>query len=503
MDKEQFREKVQAYRRVTGHSQQELAQALGIQRQVLTRKFSALSKAHFTNAEIKQIIKALAEWQAITRRSQAIELLVLMSLPPNSFSNAEWDTPPLAELEQESVALPPGQLPTLPPNLPVPLTGLIGREELIQAAIEKIVQPDLRLLTLVGPGGIGKTRVGLEIGRLLLGKFNQAVYFIDLSHLTEATHFPAHLAQTLGLAITGADGMGEGAEPRPAESWLLELKKYLAKRRLLLIVDNFEHMLPAARFITELAQAVPGLKFVVTSRVTLQIYGEAEIGVPPLSLPELKEPGLRLSEERDQPDVASLFKFEAIELFVARAQAVLPTFRLNRANYLTVARLCILLEGWPLSIELAVSWLKFVPLPYLYKQLSQNKLQTLSNGSRSPYSPTRHQTLRATLEWSYGLLEGASQELFNHLGIFKGSFDLEAVQEVCYDDQAVADLLARLGNLVDHSLLKPVAGVNGQPRFVMLETIREYAIQKLQETGKFEELYARYLSYYLPKFGPN
>jgi predicted ATPase/uncharacterized membrane protein len=487
MDVKQFREKVQAYRRPTGHSQQELADALSIQRQVLARKLSDNSPAHFTHGEVKQIIKTLAAWEALNSRSEAFELLALMDLRPATFSPAEWETPPLAKLEKDAAESPwPRLLRSRPPSaeaaqphpLPVPLTGLVGREWLVSRACERLLQSQVRLLTLLGPGGIGKTRLALETGRRLLGQFAQGVFFVDLSSLTD----PAQLLLTLGqtFRLTSSNP----TEIRTA------LKEYLATRQVLLILDNFEQILPAAEVVSELLTAAPGLKILVTSRAVLQIYGETELGVPPLELPD--PANLPAAE-----DFAALEQFEAIQLFVARAQAVSPTFKLSMANFADVARLCVLLEGWPLSIELAAARVKLMPLPFLIERLSQSKLETLSRGGRN--LPERQKTLRATLDWSYALLDSAARQLFTRLGIFKGSFDLAAVAQVCYApaEPQPADLLEKLSDLVDQSLLKPLEGVRGDLRFTMLETMREYALQNLREAEELEGLEARYRLYYL------
>lgn len=506
MNSEQFSLKVQSLRRPTGHSQQELAEALGIQRQVLARKFSG-QKAHFTHREIKQLIKTLAEWDAITTTSEAQELLSLMDLPSVSFSDTDWAAFPLAKLQKSIMpparlvspltanpngtaklsksAEPPAQPPfpvtgqflkTPPANLPVSLTGFIGREWVIRLAGERLLQTGTHLLTLVGPGGIGKTRLSLEIGRRLRDEFNQAVYFVDLSNLTRTDQVLERLAQGLGLEVE------VGAEV------LTGLKIYLANRRLLVILDNFEHLLPAAGLVSQLLEAVPELKLLVTSRAVLQIYGESQLGIPPLDLPDLDNlPNLT--------DFAAFLEIEAMQLFVTRAQAVQPNFLLTQANIEEVARLCVLLEGLPLSLELAAARVKLLSLPYLYERLSESKLATLSKGGSN--LPARQQTLRATLDWSYGLLAEEARRLFNNLGIFRGSFSLEAVEQICYAESKPPDLLERLGELVDQSLLKTQEGARGEPRFVMLETLREFGMLKLQETGNLVGLQARYGQYYL------
>lgn len=472
MDTEQFSLKVQTLRRPTGHSQEELAAALGIRRQVLARKFLGKT-ARFTHNEIKQIIKTLAEWDAITTTANAHELLALMDLPLTSFNQAEWHAPPLGKLENRverpNVSRSTPSPKAVAPNLPVPLTGLIGREGLIRHAIEKLRQPDVRLLTLLGPGGIGKTRLSLEIGRELLAKFAHQVYFIDLANLTRAEQVPERLAQTLSLELS-------------------ELKQYLAGHRLLIIMDNFEHLLAAAELVSQWLQAAPDLKLLITSRAALQIYGETRLGVPPLDLPDLEQ-------LPPSGDFSDLLQFEAVQLFVARAQAIQPNFQVSPATIEEVARLCVLLEGMPLSLELAAAWVKMLPLPYLHQRLSESKLATLSGGGRN--LPLRQQTLRATIEWSYGLLDEEARRLFNYLGIFRGSFSLEAVEQVCYGPETPPGLLERLEELVDQSLLKPREGVSGEPRFVMLETLREFAALKLEESGELAEMQARYHRYYL------
>jgi predicted ATPase/transcriptional regulator with XRE-family HTH domain len=481
MDNERFSLEVQTLRRPTGHSQEELAEVLGIRRQVLARKFLGKA-AHFTHSEVKQIIKTLADWDGITTTAQAQELLALMDLPATVFSPAEWAAPPLAKLEKvvesplrRSVP-PPNSSPRTPAhNLPVPLTELIGREGLVRLAIERLRQPGVRLLTLVGPGGIGKTRLSLEIGHQLLAEYNHKVVFIDLANLTGAEQVPERLVQGLGLELSA------GAEPTPA------LKEYLADQRYLIILDNFEQLLPAADLVSQLLQAAPDLKFLITSRAALQILGETRLGVPPLDLPDL-------DQLPSGGDFSALLQFEAMQLFVARAQAIQPNLHMNQATIEEMARLCVLLEGVPLSLELAAAAVKMLPLPYLYQRLRESKLETLSKGGRN--LPARQQTLRATIEWSYGLLDEQARRLFNYLGIFRGSFNLEAVEQVCYGKNTPPDLLEKLEELIDQSLLKPQEGIGGEPRFMMLEMLREFAELKLQESGEFEELQVRYYHYY-------
>lgn len=362
------------------------------------------------------------------------------------------------------------------PRLPAQLTPFIGRENLLQLASERLLHPQVRLLTLVGPGGIGKTRMSLELGHRLLDAFDQAVCYIDLSSLTAADQVPARLAQGLGLAV---------AQPAEAEA---AVQQFLAQRRMLLILDNFEHLLPAATLLSQLLEAAPGLKLLVASRAVLQLYGESELGIPPMDVPDLTD--LPASEEW-----AALHHIEAVQLFVRRAQAILPTFHLTPANYADIARLCVLLEGVPLSLELAAARIKLMPLPYLYQRLSASKLDTLSKGSRNV--PARQQTLRATLDWSYNLLDADARRLFRSLGIFRGSFSLAAVEQVCYGQSAPADVVERVNTLVDQSLLTSLEGSNGEPRCMMLETVREYALQKLREAGEHEQLRSAYVRHYL------
>ena len=361
-------------------------------------------------------------------------------------------------------------------RLPVPLTPFVGREWLLQLAVERLLQPEVRLLTLVGPGGIGKTRLSLELGHRLLDAFEQAVCFIDLSSLTVAEQVPAHLAQGLGLVVE-----------QPAEA-AAAVERCLAQRRMLLILDNFEHLLPAAPLLGRLLEAAPGLKLLVTSRAVLQLYGESELVIPPLDLPDL-------AQLPDSAEWAALSQVEAVQLFVQRGQAVQPTFRLTPANYADIARLCILLEGVPLSLELAAARIKLMSLPYLYQRLSASKLDTLSKDSRN--LPVRQQTLRATLDWSYQLLDPEARRLFRSLGMFRGSFSLSAVEHVCYEQSPPPDVVEQVGALVDQSLLTSLQGSSGEPRCMMLETVREYAVQKLREAGEYERLQAAYIQHYL------
>lgn len=361
-------------------------------------------------------------------------------------------------------------------RLPVPLTPFVGREWLLTLAAERLLQPQVRLLTLVGPGGIGKTRLCLELGHRLLDAFEQAVCFIDLSSLTIAEQFPAQLAQGLGLVVEQSDEV------------VAAVAQSLAQRQMLLILDNFEHLLPAAPLLSRLLEAAPGLKLLVTSRAVLQLYGETELAIPPLDLPDLA----RLPEAAEW---TTLSQVEAIQLFVQRGQAVQPTFQLTPANYADIARLCVLLEGVPLSLELAAARIKLMPLPYLYQRLSASKLDTLSKDNRN--LPARQQTLRATLDWSYQLLNAEARRLFRSLGMFRGSFSLSAVEQVCYGQNPPPDVVEQVSALVDQSLLTALQGSSGEPRCMMLETVREYAMQKLREAGEHERIRAAYVQHYL------
>lgn len=494
MSSQQFQELVKTYRRATGYSQKALADALGLHQQVLSRKIGAIGAAHLNHVEIKKIVQTLAEWNAISTHDQAVELLSLVNLKPSIFSDAEWESFPLNQLEKKptgrQLAVPVPATTLHFNNLPVPLTSLVGREGVVEEVGRMLNRPATRLLSLLGPGGCGKTRRAIEVGRVFQANFKQGVCFVNLAAVTD----PAWV----GVAIFEALGLMKSDTLDHRQN----LKYFLREQQLLLILDNFEHVTGATGLIEDLLQSSPGLKIIITSRVVLRLYGEQEFTVPALELPGPEEAA----------DFANLAKIEAVRLFVERAQAVRPDFSLTPENGPLVAEICRRLSGLPLALELAASRTKLLSLPLLLNRLSAHKLDILGGGANN--LPERHKTLRNTLDWSYRLLAPHEKQLFRGLGIFRGSFSVEAVQAVCgevFGGQANDTILVlnELGNLLDESLVQPAppgetASGFAMPgnrlvastRFRLLEALREYALELLHAAGEQPRLRLAQVHYY-------
>src|SRR6266446_1818115 len=348
-------------------------------------------------------------------------------------------------------------------NLPVAQTGFVGREKETAATGELLLRPDVRLVTVTGPGGIGKTRLAVEVASTLSEKFPGGTYFVPLSPLSDPGLIAAVIAQTMGLRGTGSQS--------PLEILKESLRDSLGTPMLLLL-DNFEHLLPAAPTVAELLVMGPNLKILVTSRAALHLYGEHEFLVPPLGLPD----------PLCVPPVEDLPRYPAVALFVQRAVAAKPDFELNRENAAAVAEICSQLDGLPLAIELAAARVKVLSPASLLARLA-SRLQLLTGGARD--LPQRQQTLRAAMDWSYDLLHPAEQKLFRRLSVFVGGCNLEGVEAVCDTKGDLdLDLLDGMASMVDKSLAQQVEQAKGESRFVMLETIRDYALEKLQASGE-------------------
>ena len=354
-------------------------------------------------------------------------------------------------------------------NLPVQPTPFIGRTKLIAAIKDLLLQPNTHLVTLLGPGGTGKTRLGLQVAEALLDQFPDGVYFVPLADDTNANQLISRLALQLSVR--------EGGRP------LLEtVKDYLRDQQLLLVMDNFEQLVSAAPVLADILADAPRLKILASSRVALNLHTEREFPVPPLELPRVDH----------RSGLESLIENEAIYLFVERARAVQPNFALTKDNVSVVAEICRKLDGLPLALELAAARVKLLQPQAILSRLD-DQLKLLTGGSRD--LPARHQTLRNTLDWSYDLLDPDEQILFAHLGVFVGGFTFEAVEAVCNPDGKL-DILESLASLVNNSLLRQDETDNSDSRFGMLETIRSYAIERLTAHGEMEKLREEHARYF-------
>ena len=348
-----------------------------------------------------------------------------------------------------------------PSNLPVQRTPFIGREREAAALRQLLSRGDVRLVTLTGPGGIGKTRLALQVAREIGEQFPGGVCFVALSSVSEAQSVCSTIAQAVGAFDSGS------------QSPQASLKEYLGAlhQPMLLLLDNFEHLVSEAPVIADLLSTAPKLKVVVTSQAPLHVYGEHESPVPPLDLPELKS----------LPPVDALSQLPAVALFVERAQAVKREFALTKENAPAVAAICADLDGLPLAIELAAARIKLLSPSAMLARL-ESCLNLLTGGARD--LPTRQQTLRGTVDWSYGLLNTAEQTLFRRLSVFS-SCTLEGVEAVCDTAGDLGmDVLDAMASMVDKSLVQQVDHIEGEARFVMLSTIRAYALERLAASGE-------------------
>jgi predicted ATPase/DNA-binding SARP family transcriptional activator len=355
-----------------------------------------------------------------------------------------------------------------PPTMP---GALVGRRRLIDEALRH-VESRVRLLTLTGPGGVGKTRLAIEVARGAGRSFEGGVAWVSLAPLRDSSRLPDAVAEAVGL------------ETRPAGFDEARLIAWLSGRRLLLVLDNFEHLIEAAPFVGRLLRSCPGLSVLVTSRSPLRLRGEQELDVPPLTLPD---PSRRIGQELP-------FDSEAVALFVDRVRALSPAFRLTDDNADAVIEICRRLEGLPLAIELAAPRTKIMSSTALASRL-EKQLPLLTSGPRD--LPERHRTLYDAIRWSVDLLDPAERELLFGLSVFAGGWDLRAVEIVV---EVVAgpdgDALDLLTALIDTSLLRRVESTDGESRFTMLESIREYGAAELERSGRAELWRAAHARHY-------
>ncbi|HET8627375.1 MAG TPA: diguanylate cyclase [Thermomicrobiales bacterium] len=360
-----------------------------------------------------------------------------------------------------------------PNNLPPPLAGFVGRVR-DRRQLAALLRRE-RLVTLIGPGGVGKTRLALQVAGEALADFPGGAWFVDLAPLTDPALVPRAIAAALGVT--------EDAGATSVASLARRLHERGGDRPALLLLDNLEHLLAAAPVVPTLLAGVPGLTVLATSRAPLRLAGERVVAVPPLPTPDLDSP----------PPHATLARNAAVRLFVARARLADPTFRLTAENARAVAAICARLEGLPLALELAAARANALPPAALLARLT-DRLRLLAG--RAPDLPPRHRTLRAAIGWSEGLLDEAGRRLFRRLGVFAGGAALDAIEVVCGDLDG-AEPLDAVAALLDQSLLRRVEGAGAEPRYAMLETIREYALERLTASGEEVDARERHAGYFL------
>ena len=438
------------YRVAAGLTQEELAERARIS----VRAIGALERGARRTPH-KDTLQLLAEALSLSEDDQAL----LFEAVRASRKGAAFPSP-----TARTTALPKG--------FPVPLTPLIGREREEAAIAHVLLRDDVRLLTLTGPAGIGKTRLVTQVALGLGGHFAE-IDFVSLTSISDPSLVVPAIGQALGL------------RDQPNQSAIDQLYEYLSRQELLLVLDNFEQVVQAGPAIAQLLAACPRVKALLTSRVALRVRGEYEFSVPPLDTPDLA----RLPTPED------LTRYAAATLFVQRAQAVKPTFEVIPALAPTIAAICSRLDGIPLALELAAARANLLPPQTLLARLDDS-LALLTNGAAD--LPERQQTMRRAIEWSYDLLGESEQRLFRRLAVFVDGWTLEAAEAVCgAEDMPAATILDGLGSLVSSSLVVQVDGSDGEPRFRLLQLMREYGWEQLVTHGEASLIRSRHADYYL------
>ena len=363
-----------------------------------------------------------------------------------------------------------------PSNLPVPLTSFIGRADEAEE-LGALLGDCTRLVTLTGPGGTGKTRLGLKVAGELIDHFDDGVFFVSLAPISDPDLVPSAIAHTLGIQET------------PSQTIFESLKNHLQDKERLLILDNFEQVVSAAPTLSDLLMSCPRLKILATSREVLHLQGEHEFPVLPLALPDPKQ----------LPEVEALSQYEAVELFIQRAVDLKPDFAITNENAPAVAEICHCLDGLPLAIELAASRIKILTPEAILERLS-SRMKLLIGGARD--LPARQQAMRSTIAWSHDLLEENERVLFRRLSTFVGGFTLEEAEDIGNaEGDLELDILDGVTSLVVKSLLRQEEvlpqGEAGEPRFKMLETIREYGFEQLRESEEEEVIRRRHANFFL------
>jgi len=390
----------------------------------------------------------------------------------------ERDRLEAATRRQRKTAVPSGRARvSRPHNLAEESTSFIGRAGEIAEIQALLRRPEGRLITLTGPGGSGKTRLALRAAATVLDQFPDGVFLVSLAPVTDAKLVGSAVVEALGLAV------GDRSDV------VLCLKEHLRDRAVLLVLDNFEHLLDASWLLPELLEGCPGVRMLVTSRAVLRLSWERVFPVAPLAVPGPPHTG----------EHQVLSHYEGVALFVDRAMAASSDFRVTSANAPAVAEICYRLDGLPLAIELAAARIRMLPPQALLGRLS-SRLKLLVGGARD--QPSRQQTLRAAIDWSYSLLDKPEQRLFMRLAVFNGGCTLDAAAAVCGFEDDSMEVLAAVGSLVDKSLVSRGSDTtSGESRFRMLETIREYAMECLESSSDSEAIRRRHATYFVELSG--
>lgn len=433
-------------RRDAGLTQEELAERAGLS----TRAISDLERG-INRSPRRDTLEMLAE---------------ALELPPAERALWEHARQRLA-VRAMTAAIPDAQPANV--HLPTPLTNFIGREREIADVVEWLRRPDTRMLTLIGTGGVGKTRLSLAVAREVANDYPDGIWFVNLAPLNDPSFVLPEIATTLDISLSGQQPV------------LSALTAALMDKRVLLLLDNVEHVVQAALELPALVHACPRLNILATSRVPLHVQGEREYPLSPLELPDLD----------DISDLGQLGRTEAVALFIQRAQAISSVFSLTDHNGHAVAEICHRLDGIPLAIELAAARTRIIP-PQTMRQRLEQRLSLLTGGPRD--LPLRQQTLRDTIAWSYDLLTPDEQRLFRQLSVFRGGWTLEAAGAVTGESGNTLDNIERL---VEHSLVRAYEEPDGEPRYSMLETIREFGLERLADEHEEERAYRLHGQYFL------
>lgn len=388
------------------------------------------------------------------------DLALLLS---ERFESAVSEVRPRAETTQQPLT-----------NVPFPRNPLIGREHELRTGCDLLLRDDVALVTLTGPGGSGKSRLGIQIALELRDRFADGVYLVGLEAITDPELVIPAIANTLGVTETSA-----------GITLVNSLKAFLCVKQVLLLLDNFEQVLSSAPKIADLLEACPRIKILVTSRALLRLRAEIELPVPPLALPP----------HRQMLDLQPLSQYAAVQLFIQRAQAVKPDFRVTNENAPAVAEICHRLDGLPLAIELASARIRMLSPQVLLERLVRG-FEVLRGGTRD--LPERQQTLDRAINWSYNLLSEDERRLLRRLSVFVGGWTFEAADAVCNtEDQQWIDIFDGLERLMDFNLIQPPEEVNGELRLKMLETIRDFSMQRLIESGDVDHARRYQAQFYL------